>query len=98
MTQNKQFCNCGLIFHKIQLLIWKTVYAVFFKEFLKLKSAKLYRVVFLQDVFETCFHYLPNCTRFYFVTKVYAYGARIKRDLFEPYKQLNSRTWTKNLM
>ena len=46
------------------------VYTVFFKVYFKSDSLKLYRVIFLQDIFEICFHHLPNCTCVYFIKKI----------------------------
>ena len=40
--------------------MWKTVSAIFFEVFLKSDSVKIYRVMFIQVVFETCFHRLLN--------------------------------------
>ena len=49
--------------------------------------------MFLKPVFII---HLPNCTCFYFITKIYAYST--KRGHSKPYKQLNSRSCSQTFM
>ena len=63
-------------------MIWKKVYTVFFKVFLKSDSVKLYRVMFFQDVFKTCLYHLLNCTYFLFHKENLCLGEELTQQTF----------------